>query len=277
MEALRNTAHSASLTKLLAGEGGLYKSPNDGTESAVFSVYTGIEFKKLGCDIRSGLSNEILFNAPAGRARQGNASARAEYWKSVGRKRLMEGGLVALVWKTRRVEDDVKIYLGVITSFTDDLIQSSKQSADRVGLRVSFFEPEAHMRILASLQRGGAAAQGQRYLVEAPIMFESIRPFLEALKHVNPSSIPFARYLAHPENGTLQGVGLQLPTYASVPDYSMDLGSLFDQPTELTLYPSDQNSLEAARTTLKAESRLDPSQADAVLNTLGSELSMIQG
>ncbi|KAG8876546.1 hypothetical protein FRB98_007249 [Tulasnella sp. 332] len=277
VEALRNPAHPTSLTKLLAGEGGLYKSPNDGTESAVFSVYTGVEFKKLGCDIRSGLSNEILFNAPAGRARQANASARAAYWESVGRKRLMEGGLVALVWKTNRLEDDIKIYLGVVTSFTDDLVQSSKKSVDRVALRVSFFEPEAHMRILASLQRGGAAAQGQRYLVEAPIMFESIRPFLETLKHVNPSSIPFARYLAHPENGTLKGIDLQLPTYASIPDYSMDLSSLFNQPTDLTLNPSDQGSVERARVTLKAESRLDPSQADAVLDTLVSEVSMIQG
>ncbi|KAG8876544.1 hypothetical protein FRB98_007247, partial [Tulasnella sp. 332] len=277
IEALRNPAHSASLTKLLAGEGGLYKSTNDGTESAVFSVYTGVEFENLGCDIRSGLRSEILFNAPAGRARQARASARVAYWESVGRKRLMEGGLVALVWKSSGVEGDVRIYLGVITSFTDELVKSSEELDDRVRLRVSFFEPEADMRILASLQGRSAAADGKRYLVEAPIMFESIRPFLEALKNANPSSIPLARYLAHPENGTLQGVDLQLPTYASAPDYSMDLGSLFNEPTDLILYPSDQSSVERARATLRAGSRLDPSQADAVLNTLVSEVSMIQG
>ncbi|KAG8871651.1 hypothetical protein FRB98_000619 [Tulasnella sp. 332] len=133
------------------------------------------------------------------------------------------------------------------------------------------------MRILASVQRGGAAAQGQRYLVEAPIMFESIRPFLETLTNVNPSSIPFARYLAHPENGTLEGVNLQLPTFASIPNYSMDLSGLFNQPTDLRLYPSDPGSVERARVMLKAESRLDPSQADAVLDTLVSDVSMIQG
>ncbi|KAG8869904.1 hypothetical protein FRB97_000632 [Tulasnella sp. 331] len=133
------------------------------------------------------------------------------------------------------------------------------------------------MRILASVQRGGAAAQGQRYLVEAPIMFESIRPFLETLTNVNPSSIPFARYLAHPENGTLEGVNLQLPTFASIPNYSMDLSGLFNQSTDLRLYPSDPGSVERARVMLKAESRLDPSQADAVLNTLVSDVSMIQG
>ncbi|KAG9009435.1 hypothetical protein FRB93_005371 [Tulasnella sp. JGI-2019a] len=277
MEALGNPVHSTSLTKLLASDGGLYKSPNDGSESAVFSVYTGVEFKKLSCDINHGLSIEILFNAPAGRARQATAAARAAYWESVGRKRLMQGGLVALVWKTGFGEGDTKIYLGIITSFLDDLIQSTKQSNDRVALKISFLQPEANMRILASLQRGGAAAEGRKCLVEAPIMFESIRPFLETLKQVTPTSIPFARYLAHPENGTLQGVQLQLPAYACVPNFSVDLSCLFNTPTQLKLHPSDPGSVERARLTLKAQSRLDPSQADAVLNTLVSEVSMIQG
>lgn len=278
MEALREPhgRKPSSLAKVLAGEGGLHKS-QDGADSVMFSVYTGITFRGMSCDTRNGLSIEVSFNAPAGKARNTSAAARAAYWESVGKKRLMQGGLVALVWEAGPGEVDTKIYLGTVTSSLKDLIQSTKQSHESVGLRLSFFDPEADMRMLVSLQRGRPDIEGRKYLVEAPVMFESIRPFLETLKNGAPSSIPLAKYLVHPDNGSLKGVTIDLPLYASQPGYSIDLSCLCPQPTRFTLRPSDRGSVQVTRTRLKTESRLDPSQADALLDTLLSEVSLIQG
>lgn len=278
MEALREPSgrKRSALAKILAGEGGLHKS-HDGSDSVMFSVYTGVTFQGMACDTRNGLSIDVSFNAPAGKARNTNAAARAAYWESVGKKRIMQGGLVALIWEAGPGERDTKIYLGSVTSSLKDLIQSTKKSHDSVGLRLAFFDPEADPRMLASLQRGRADMEGPKYLVEAPVMFESIRPFLETLKNGAPSSIPLAKYLVHPDNGSLKGLAIELPSYASRPGYSMDLSCLCDQPTRLTLHHSDRRSVEVTRARLKTESRLDPSQADALLNTLLSEVSLIQG
>ncbi|KAG8861658.1 hypothetical protein FRB96_002615 [Tulasnella sp. 330] len=277
MEALHEppSQKPSSLSKLLAGEGGLHKS-QDGMDSVMFSVYTGVTFRGMACDTRNGLSIEVSFNAPTGKARNPNAAARAAYWESVGRKRLMQGGLVALIWEGAG-EGDTTIYLGSVTSSLKDLVQSTKKTHESLGLHLSFFDSEAGVRMLTSLQRGPSHMDGRKYLVEAPIMFESIRPFLETLKNASPSSIPLAKYLVHPDNGSLKGVSIDLPLYASQPGYSMDLSCLCDESTRLTLRPSDRGSVVATRARLKTESRLDPSQADALLDTLLSEVSLIQG
>lgn len=277
MDALRHPSKKPkSLSRTLEGDGGQYKSPQGVMDSAFFSVYTKVLFKQIVCDSRHGLAIEISFSAPSGRARQGNASARAAYWESVGRKRLIQGGLVALVWKVGPAEEDTRVYLGVVASSLDDLIKSAKNKDGRVGLRVSFFEPEAQKRILACLQRGEEGG-GDMYLIEAPVMFESIRPFLETLKHRAPTSVPFARYLAHPISGSLQGVEIELPVYASRPGFTMDLSCLFDTPTRLILHPSDRDSIQRCRVKLTDDSRLDATQVDALLNTLTREVSLIQG
>ncbi|KAG8987815.1 hypothetical protein FRB94_001446, partial [Tulasnella sp. JGI-2019a] len=266
------------LAKILAGDGGLHKSVQDGSvESVMFSVYTGVTLQGMACDTKNGLSIEISFNAPPGRARDPSAASRAAYWESVAKKRLMQGGLVALIWKAGPAAGDTKIYLGSITSHLKDLIQSTKKSHETVKLHLSFFDAEAYPRMLTSLQRGRPDLDGSKYLVEAPILFESIRPFLETLQKTAPSSIPLERYLAHPDNGSLKAVTIDLPSYATRPGYTMDLSGLCDQQTQLTLRPSDRGSVELTRTRLKAESHLDPSQADALLDTLVSELSLIQG
>ncbi|KAG9045583.1 hypothetical protein FS837_006070 [Tulasnella sp. UAMH 9824] len=265
------------LSTLLEKGGGLYRTQS-GSDSVMFSMYTGVKFKNIDCDLKWGLAVDLEFDTPHGLARNPSAAKRAAYWESVGRKRLMQGGLIGLLWVS--ASQEVKFYIGAITSFPDDLRKSAVASPDTLALKVSFFDSEAEVRILNALHQRRPDEEGTKILIEAPIMFESIRPFLESLQSPErpPPSIPFARYLTHPDSGDLSNVEIDPPAYAT-PRFEFKLGCLFDsdQPVNLTLRPHDALSVENARDALKAHSRLDPSQADAMVNVLTSEVSLIQG
>ncbi|KAG8922700.1 hypothetical protein FRC01_013709, partial [Tulasnella sp. 417] len=268
------------LGTLLEKGGGLYRTQS-GADSVMFSMYTGVKFKNIDCDPKWGLSVNLEFDTPHGRARNPSPAKRAAYWESVGRKRLMQGGLIGLLWvPADATSHDTKFYVGTITSFGDDLKKSAVASPYTLSLKVSFFDSEAEVRILNALQRRRPDEEDIKVLIEAPIMFESIRPFLESLQSPDrpPPSIPFARYLALPDSGDLSGVEIDPPAYAT-PRFEFKLGCLFDsdQPVNLPLRPNDASSVQNARDALKAHSRLDPSQADAMVDVLTSEVSLIQG
>ncbi|KIO17978.1 hypothetical protein M407DRAFT_226703 [Tulasnella calospora MUT 4182] len=264
---------------LLAKCGGLYKATQSAWDSTMFSVYTGVNFRGIECDVRRGLAVNLTFDTPRGRATDPSAVMRAAYWEGVGKRRLMQGGLLGLLWVPPNSEvHDIRFYLGTVASGTEDLVHSARQSADRLALKVSFFDPEVDLRILSALQDRRPRDEGMKLLLEAPIMFESIRPFLETLKGRPPASIPFARYIAHQDNGDLSSVSIDPPAYVT-PRFAFKLDSLFEcnPPIKLSLRPQDQVSVKNARETLRNKSRLDPSQVDAMIGALTSEVSLIQG
>lgn len=270
-------AAKTQLRDIIKRQGGLYKS-RDGPDSVIFSTYTNATCSNISCDPRRGLSVEITFDTPPGRGRDPAANKRAAHWESVGRKRLMQGGLVAFVAipdGSHRAED-VRIYLGMVTSNIESLAKSAKQSPDSITIRVSFFETEAELYVLRSIQQGKAVAENTRLLLEAPVLFESIRPFLDTLKSQEPSSLPFARYLVHQEEETLQNIVVDKPGYMK-PSFTLDLSVLFDVPTRAIVMPHNPVSVEDNLERLKTSSRLDPSQADALMTALTTELSLIQG
>ncbi|KAG8957841.1 hypothetical protein FRC03_009761 [Tulasnella sp. 419] len=260
--------------ELIGKKGGLYKPDRHSQESVMFSVYTGVTFTSLECHSRAGIFSTIIFDTPAGRAREGGPAQRAQYWESVGKRRLMQGGLVALLW----IEgDEIKVYLGVVTSRMEDLIRSSRESPTKLRLGVSFFDSEVDARILQALQ-SPYPAPGQRYLIEAPILLESIRPFLETLQTVVPSDIPFSKYLTHPLSGRLDNIDVDPPVYTTMPNFAFKLDCLFPgNKKPLRLSPTSEVSKIAACEALKIGSRLDPSQADATIRALSSCVSLIQG
>ncbi|KIO17985.1 hypothetical protein M407DRAFT_32351 [Tulasnella calospora MUT 4182] len=268
------------LDVIFAKYGGLYKANQSGWDSVMFSIYTGVNFKNIECDGKRGLAVNITFDTPQGRASDPSPVKRAMYWESVGKRRLMQGGLLGLLWiPPSSSTQGVRFYLGTVTSHLDDLRRSAKQSPKTLALKVSFFDPEVDIRILSALQeRLPQSDEETKLLIEAPIMFESIRPFLETLKSRPPTSIPFSRYIAHPDSGDLSSVTINPPAYVT-PQFAFNLDSLFDcnPPVKLSLRPYDELSVQKAREALKGRSRLDPSQADAMINALTSEVSLIQG
>ena len=254
----------------------------------MFPVYTNVNFGSVTLD-RRGVSAGVIFDSPPNKARRASAAEREAYWKHSSKKRLMPGALVALIWSSEG--SSTKIYLGTVSSSTDDIVDSARKSQYRVAIRVSFFDPEVELRMLEEIKsiniRGGYP-RATRLLTESSVMFESIRPFLESLR-VEPTTLPFDRYLTHPDNRSLSEVESKPPLYSVLPGFEFELGSLFHPDsgvTSLKLCTTDPDSIQAARSALKAPhisneslraSRLDPSQSDAIVDALTKEVSLMQG
>lgn len=266
------------LTEILSKKGGKYRGSGDGDGGVMFNVYTGVKFHSMTPDHR-GISVNISFDTPPGRARQSSGHARAVFWESMGGKRIMQGGLIALVWSQNNAQD-VDVHLGTIASSSKEIADSAKQREDRVSSRIIFFDPEVEVRILNVLKHS-FATKDEILLVEAPVMYEGIRPFLEGLT-TEPETIPFKEYLVHRPQGYFNSHDVKPPQYASLPRFKYQLECLFDAGAreagfELSMVVNDRNSVEIARDELKRGSRLDPSQVDAVVSALTREVALIQG
>lgn len=263
------------LSKIIKASGGRYAAPANLQDSVIFSVFTNISFEPLLLSNR-GTSVGIVFDAPPGKARSKQPAVRAAYWEQVAKKRLMQGGLVALIWKDHTEAMDV--YIGTVASSPRDLAESSKKDEARMSLRVSFFDTTAELRIVRALQNR-RGEYGTIVLIEAPVFFEGIRPFLEALK-MNPEFLPFSRYLCHQSSDELKNIVVDPPGYSLTPRFSFELKDLF--PTDagvesLSLTTTDPQSIVQAKGELSRASRLDPSQAEAVVDSLTREICLIQG
>ncbi|KAF8070666.1 hypothetical protein FPV67DRAFT_1488261 [Lyophyllum atratum] len=219
-EDLMSTRKKTQLAEIMKNRGGRYHGFVNAQESVMFNVYTGVKFSSLLPD------------------RRGLSATRKAFWEGMSGKRMIQGGLVALVWKSRA---GLNVHLGVLASSVRDLADSVQTNPDRVSARVVFFDPHVELRILDVLQDPSSQSDGTMIIVEAPVMFEAIRPFLEALR-VEPESIPFSQYLLAP----------LFPAEAGVDD--------------LKLYVNDPDSV-----------RLDPSQVKAVVDALTREVALIQG
>ncbi|EIN11698.1 P-loop containing nucleoside triphosphate hydrolase protein [Punctularia strigosozonata HHB-11173 SS5] len=262
------------VAELIKKGGGKYRGHSGDRDNVMFNVYTNVEVQSFSPD-RRGISIGLSFDAPPGRARLPQAKARAAFWDSG--KRLMQGGLIALIWKSGR---NVAVHLGIVSSSLQDITESARRSADRILTSVVFFDPSVELRMLNGLKHPENDSQSTQLLIEAPVMFESIRPFLEALQRIEPASIPFARYLVHQPPESLRSVVVSPPSYASVPGFTFRLDSLFPESArveDLRLSVAVLASVENARQLLQQSSRLDPSQADAVVTALTRELALIQG
>ncbi|CAE6444472.1 unnamed protein product, partial [Rhizoctonia solani] len=105
----KSESESTNLAKIIIARGGRYAAPATARESIIFSVFTGITFQPLQLNNR-GISVGIGFDTPPGRARRDTPEERGEYWEQVSKKRLMQDGLVALIWKDHAGKVD--IYVG---------------------------------------------------------------------------------------------------------------------------------------------------------------------
>ena len=263
------------LGDILQKGGGKYHEVTDSHESLMFNVYTNVTFVALVPD-RRGISTGLTVDTPPGRARSAQAGARVAFWKGMSGKRLMQGGLVALVWQKG---EEVSVHLGIVASSLLDLTSHVQSDGNRVKIRVVFFDSEIDLRILSELGTGLSPSNDVKVLVESPVMFEAIRPVLEALK-TEPENIPFSRYLVFHPLDYLRTCTIDPPKYARLPGFNFQLSSLFDRGAEvddLRMSVSDKSSVDRARAELRRASRLDPSQADAVVAALTRELVLIQG
>ncbi|KAI0930201.1 hypothetical protein AcV5_006978 [Taiwanofungus camphoratus] len=276
LDDLMETRGNTQLAQLIQKRGGKYRGHVTGQDTVLFNVYTNVDFSSVVPD-RRGLSVGLTLDAPPGRARSQYPNARVAFWESMASKRLIQGGLVAFICK--RAGNSVDVHLGTISSSAHDLSDSARQHTDKVSLRIAFFDSDVVLRILQELRNPEHEREGSKFLVEATVMYESIRPFLNALR-VDPEIVPFSRYLVHRPPAFFDKLEISPPEYARLPNFTYQLSSLFSPETgieDLRLTVSDPVSIEHAREILRRSSRLDPSQADAVVASLTREVVLIQG
>ncbi|KAF5371454.1 hypothetical protein D9757_009973 [Collybiopsis confluens] len=265
----RTKVTPTQLEEVIARNGGMYRTK--GHNSVMFQIYTNVEFAPLKAE-RRGFTVGLVLDAPPGGARSAEPSARQEYWKHAGSKRLTSGSLVALLL-VRNFQ--VTIFLGSVVSSNSELVDSSKFYDSSVEIRINFMDPEVE---LMALRRDKATVSQSQYalLIDNGVMFESIRPFLDTLQAVEPTSIQFHRYLC--PAGNLDQVQVLPPKITRSPTFKYNLECLA-RPGEYihSLQAGDQDSIRRARFQLKLSSFLDASQADAMVDALTREVALIQG
>ena len=240
----------------------------------MFNVYPDVNFTSIVPDHR-GLSVSLSVHAPPGRASARQAEARVAFWQGMSGKRLPQGGLIALVWETTM---GIAVHLGVVASSLKELTDGVRSDKERVKIRIVFFDSQIELRILQALENR-RSSKDVKMLVESPVMFEAIRPFLEALKAV-PETVPFSKYLVFRPPNFLKECTINPPKYAQIPGFALQLASLFPDDAgvdDLRLDVSDVRSVRQARIALQNGSRLDPSQADSIIDVLTREIALIQG
>jgi hypothetical protein len=240
-----------------------------GMDSVFFQLYTNIKFSPAKAE-KKNFTIGLSADTPPGHARDPSSKKRSDYWEHA--KRLQHGSLVALVIVS---PNNCQIFLGTIASSGTDIAESAKGNAKTIQFRASFFDAEVE---LYAIRREVISVDHSKFaiLVDNSVMFESIRPFLETLQAVEPTSIPFSRYIA-PES-RLDGVPVLVPRYARVPGFTFKLNCLAKPGFEIrSLDVQSEQSIVRARHELNRASELDPSQVDSVLDALTREFALIQG
>ncbi|KAI0353983.1 hypothetical protein OH77DRAFT_1426841 [Trametes cingulata] len=263
-------AQRTKLEEVLDKNGGAYRT--SGFDSVFFQIYANVEFLEQPPEAqRRGITVTLVLEAPpVGAARDKDAKKRFEYWDHS--KRLQGSSLVALVIVSNR---SFKTYLGVVCSFGKDIAESSKHKQGRIQLRVAFFDSDVELMALQG-ERICKSTSSFAFLVDNNVMFESVRPFLERLRTIEPTQVPFARYIA--PGGSVKDVPVLTPKYARAPGFRFKLQCLAQKGKQINeLDVLNLASVARAREQLKQHSILDPSQADAVVDTLTREVSLIQG
>lgn len=266
----RKPNDQTKLEAILASQGGAYRT--SGRDSVFFRMYTNVEFLPTPPEAtRRGVTVTLVVDTPpGGAARDKDAKKRFAYWEHS--RSLQGSSLVVLMVVSNRT---VHTYLGVIASFSKDIAESSKAQKDRIRVRVAFFDTAVELMAL----RGEKLGKGKgsfAVLVDNSVMFDAVKPFLQKLQTTEPTEIPFSRYIA--SEASLKDVEVKPPKYATVPGFKYNLQCLAKERCIIAdLDVSQPLSIARARHQLKHLSVLDPSQADAVVDTLTREVSLIHG
>ncbi|KAK0433784.1 hypothetical protein EV421DRAFT_1718181 [Armillaria borealis] len=271
MPASGRGAQPVQLQNILKAKGGVYH--NSGYDSSMFHIYTNAKYAPLQTERRGVTVGLIVDAPPLERARHFDPKVRNEFWEHSGSRRLSAGSLVVLVIVHSR---RLRVYAGSVTSSTEDIIESSEVHQSRIAIRVSFFDPDVQ---LGALRRDKITVDENQFafLVDNNIMFDSIRPFLEKLRSVEPTSIPFSNYICEDNRG---GVAVAPPKYSRNPRFRYILDCLsrdYDREYIYQLDATNPLSIQRARLQLERSSSLDPSQCEAVVDALTQEVALIQG
>ncbi|KAK0530110.1 hypothetical protein OC835_004123, partial [Tilletia horrida] len=251
------------LSRLLSQGGGRFRA---GSNCADLQIWGDgfLRFAEVTCNDRHGVVIKIAFKK--------HQTARA--WDFQLERLLNHGALVGVITPTDNGES-TSVALGLVRSWPDD-IKRRIRAGELPAVLIEFFDTAAIHLAFAERQ------PKTQLLVEVRgVLYESIAPFLENLKAITPAQLPFADVLALPASAPATRPAIPPPCYAQNPAFSYDLSGLLrpgslvgDGRLQMTI---EDGSTENARTVLKEHGIVDDTQADAVVDTLTREVSIIQG
>lgn len=122
---------------------------------------------------------------------------------------------------------------------------------------LAFVDAQDGLRAAENLRTRDESKSDVRVLLESPVLYEAVRPFLQAIQKIDPVTLPLGEYIRH---GNLQGKPIALPEYATVPGFTWDLKGLLKPEYRgegCSFDPSNANSIASAREVLHAHGKLD--------------------
>ncbi|CAI2180938.1 10853_t:CDS:10 [Funneliformis geosporum] len=269
---------SKELRKILK-EGGRFKYNNGTNEKGHLQVYTHLQFANITCDRRKGFSCTLRFTPPKIRNAK-NEKDRKIFWEKS--KRLLTGSLITLLLPNSQSDENstsatssdmYSIYFGVVILRDEKILAKYAKYAD---IDIHFIDPSIYPIA---------------FMVETTgVYFEAYNYVLKTLQSTNPSALPFEKYLAPSPDNLVDMKGknkegsnnikVEPPLYTRAPGFEFDLSVLCtndDQISNLKLNVADSSSHDEVTKNLTRHSKLDETQAKALVSSLTREIALIEG
>ncbi|KAL1409336.1 hypothetical protein Q8F55_003318 [Vanrija albida] len=190
----------SQLAQRLGAGGGFYVTP--GEHSVAVPLLANIEFEGVALDHIAGLVVSASADSPPSAARATSMKKRQSFWESS--PRLPMGGLVAIV--TKRLGGDPTFALATLTMMPNQFRHSKPAHDDRprLGFGLHFLDNHEGLRMFQDVKAGDL-----RILVESPVLYPAVWPFLETLKAIHPQELPLSRYFV--PNADLSSIEIDIP------------------------------------------------------------------
>lgn len=209
---------------------------------------------------------------------------RKIFWEQ-SRRRLIQNGLVCFIYPSEGqdnvgVQDcnsgELRLSLGVVhTKDVDELARDSNKAL----VHVTMIDNTDYFQLVRAVKKGVIFPKDIFMVESLGGYFESYRPILRALQMLDPAAMPFGKYLApieeHPTSGSVTLV--TPPLYAVAPGFEFDLSVLLDRRVRCRLDVKDPLSRQRAVVNLRAYSKSDDTQSQALVNSLCREVALISG
>ncbi|RGB25652.1 hypothetical protein C1646_771434 [Rhizophagus diaphanus] len=258
-----------------------YDNTND------LQVYTGIQFFDIACDKRKGFSCTIRFTPPNIRS-AGNLEDRIEYWRKC--KKLQIGSLVTLLLPNRDIiqaqsnnivngnisnSDLYSLYFGVVVTRKEEDLAGYDRATIGINFIDSSIYPIALDEIL-NYDKITKKSLEKRFMLESTgVYLETYIHTLKALQSTNPFFLPFKKYLA-PNNKS--EIKFNNPFYTRAPGFQFDLSVLCkNKEQSLKLNVADESTHDEVVKSVTNYSKLDETQAKALIIALTHEIALIEG
>ncbi|RUP52086.1 hypothetical protein BC936DRAFT_141680 [Jimgerdemannia flammicorona] len=266
---------SKSKQRTLLQQGKLRKMVDENVD---LNVYGDVHFHGLRFTRQQRVSVQISFAQPRSLAGQATGRRR-EFWER-SKSRLMQGGLVCLLWRTEDTATTNTPFRMVFGVIADRDITQLSADPQQAFITIALTDPSVYLVMLNDYEHDGDDAI-QHFMVESPgVFFESYRPILKALQQCTPATLPFGKYLAPTaadEAEPRHEDFVQPPLYTHAPGFNFDLSVLLRNGLACNLVAANPASRTKAIEMLLQHSILDDTQAKALVETLCREVALIRG